>query len=257
MPLFYTEPAEPGTLFEVFLPKRMEYQSKLYEALEHGLQLENVQAFLKAAGRNDAELEKRRIRELIPGAVVDRYTDERIDRLKQVYFGFSLYEVDGVFVTDPSDPGHRRTQERTQVVRLFFKPDPVYGAIRNDRSLTPQERSQIMEKVRQSLQDPVSWNEKVAVMSVAGAQGAMDHTETLRSYLNAVDEWNADVLLFVFGYVVGKITEDVAVDEKEIWVTSQRSVVNVVRRGRRPRTPRVRKKPDSPPTPPAGTSAEE
>lgn len=228
MPTFRTDPAEPVTMFEIFLPKRMEYQSKLYEALQGGLQLENVRAFLRGADRED---EQRRIKALIPESVTAKYTDLRIQNLQQVYFGFSLYEVDGVFVTDPRDPATHRMQERTQVVRLFFKPDAIYESIRTNPSLIDPDRNALLDEVRQFQRTATAWNRDDAVSTYLQQRNIADESGTLRLGLHAIEEWHADILLFVFGYVVGKITEELAIDESEIWVTSHHGmVVNVVRR---------------------------
>lgn len=228
MPTFRTDASEPVMMFEVFLPKRMEYQSKLYEALQCGLHLENVRAFLRGA---DRETEQHRIRALIPEPVAAKYTDARIQNLQQVYFGFSLYEVDGVFVTDPRDPASHRMQERTQVVRLFFKPDAIYEMIRGNQSLTTADRNAILDEVRQFQRSTVACNGGDAVNTYLRQRNITGESDALRSALQAIEDWHADILLFVFGYVVGKITEELAIDESEIWVTSHQSlVVNVVRR---------------------------
>jgi len=228
MPTFRTEPAEPVTMFEIFLPKRMEYQSKLYEALQGGLHLENVRTFLRGS---DREAEQRRIKALIPAPVATKYTDARIQDLQQVYFGFSLYEVDGVFVTDPRDPASHRMQERTQVVRLFFKPDAIYEAIRQNPLLTEADRHALMSEIRQFQGTTTTWNTTDAVANYLQYRNVPDESGALLAGLRAIEEWHADILLFVFGYVVGKITEELAIDESEIWVTSHQSlVVNVVRR---------------------------
>lgn len=228
MPTFRTDPAEPVTMFEIFLPKRMEYQSKLYEALQGGLHLDNVRAFLRGA---DRETEQRRIKALIPEPGAAKYTDARIQNLQQVYFGFSLYEVDGVFVTDPRDPATHRMQERTQVVRLFFKPDAVYEVIKGNQSLTAAARNSTLDEVRQFQRTATAWNGVDAVTTYLQQRNIADESGALRSGLQAIEEWHADILLFVFGYVVGKITEELAIDESEIWVTSHQGlVVNVVRR---------------------------
>jgi hypothetical protein len=229
MPAFVTESDEPISMFEVFLPKRMEYQSKLYEALQFGLHLNRVRAFLEGAGA-DPQAEIDRIRALIPGKAQAAFTPERVARMQQVYFGFSLYEVDGVFVTDPSDPGNQRTQERTQVVRLFFKPDAIIQQIRSNPSLSGTEAARLLHELRSFQESSVSWVDAAAVETYL-SQHANPDRPTLRDSLAALEEWRIDVLLFVFGYVVGKITEDLSIDENEIWVTSHQSlVVNVIRR---------------------------
>lgn len=230
MPAFVTEPDQPLTMFEVFLPKRMEYQSKLYEALQFGLQIDKVREFLLGKTSGDQEAEMRRIRALIP-SVGKSYTEARVKNLQQVYFGFSLYEVDGVFVTDPGDAHNQRTQERTQVVRMFFKADPVYQAIKDDRTLTQAEVSSLIVQIREFQRECNSWSEDDVVTSYLKQRKLPVKSGPLRHYLTAIEEWRTDVLLFVFGYMVGKITEDLAIDESEIWVTWHQSMaVNVVRR---------------------------
>ena len=234
MPAFVTESDQPLTMFEVFLPKRMEYQSKLYEALQCGLQIGKVREFLLANGSVDPVAEKLRIQSLIP-TVSRAYTDDRISHLQPVYFGFSLYEVDGVFMTDaavdPADRHDLRTQERTQVVRLFFKAEPVYRAIRHDTELSPRKAARLIDQVREFQRECTSWSEEDMVATYLKRRKLADKSGRLRHYLTAIEQWRTDVLLFIFGYLVGKITEDLSIDESEIWVTSHSSMaVNVVRR---------------------------
>jgi len=221
VPEFHTDPTWPGTLFEIFLTKRIEYQAKLYEALQSGLVLENVQAFLQATQHPMPDQERIRLRNLLPDSLVSAFTPERVARMEQVCFGFSLTEVDGVFVMDATQPGTQRMQERTQVVQLFFKPDALYRRLQDDPIVTAEEWRAVLDGVSDLWERP--WNGS----PLPGVRAEFQTT---------LLEWAIDVRLFVFGFMVGKITEELAMDEQEIWVTSYPRLVNVVRRGNARRT---------------------
>lgn len=221
MPVFHTDAAVPGVLFEVFLSKRIEYQAKLYEALQNGLVPHTVREFLLARAPEASHAESERLLRLIPESARPHFRRERIARMQQVCFGFSLTEVDGVFVMDANDPGAHRTQERTQVIQLFFKPDQWVRHVNGDTRLADGHRQALWEWASRLWSEP--W-------TLGSAWQHSDGTDACDEYRLQVAHWALDVQFFVFGFLVGKITEELAMDETEIWVTSSARLVNVVRR---------------------------
>ncbi len=100
--------ALPGIHFEIYFPKKIDYQAALYTALRSGHSRSSVVEFLRR--------QEDHVRPLLLPALRDRY-GARMLTMHQVYFGFSMYEVDGVFF-DQSKP----LEDRTQVIRLIVYP---------------------------------------------------------------------------------------------------------------------------------------
>ena len=106
---YKTFTAEPGMLVEVYFPKKASYQGQLYAALTAGLDREVVRQYLWQ--------HMPRVKHLVRPNFSKPFTERAVD-YEQVFHGFSLYEVDGVF--RGKDTSY---EERTQVLRLLFKPD--------------------------------------------------------------------------------------------------------------------------------------
>lgn len=101
---YIKKPRKVALVFEVFLPKKMQYASKLAEVLD---------SFVT----EDAILNVPGIKE-----IVDRHVDdppaqrERFaERIRSIVSGCSLYEVDGRFATED-----KLVDERVWVVRFIF-----------------------------------------------------------------------------------------------------------------------------------------
>jgi hypothetical protein len=201
---------EPAIFVEIYLPKKADFQGRLYEALTRGFDLDAVKRHFQEPDRRE------RIHELFR-----RYDarvpldDERMGALREVFFGYSLYEVDGVF--RGKNGGPKIQEERSQIVRVIFKPD--YGGIA-DRSGTT------VEAVRELAGERLhSYRERNgSVLQDARGRTAESEklvAEEIRSFMD-------DVSLFLFGYVVYEICERSAElredehkrPEDEIWVTS-------------------------------------
>jgi hypothetical protein len=201
-------PSEHGIFVEIYLPKKAEFQGTLYQALTEGFDIEKVRSHFQAK------------RERINAFLQGHYRcDGRIETMQQVFYGYSMYEVDGVYY----DPKNKKTfEERNQVIRVMFKPDLDAANIGG----LPVERAQTVTKL---------------FVRHAGKTESFpgDHPQI---YLNASEEdkamisglvvyleaWKYDVALFVLGYIVFEICERIQeLDmmkgkdaEEEILVTS-------------------------------------
>jgi len=119
----------PAVLVELYLPKKAEYQGVLYQTLTDGFKPEAV----------FAHFENERTKERLPhflkhyaqhlmGVQPDdplKRIQHQIKELKEMagqssYIGYSMYEVDGVFFNKDKQ---EIEEERTQVIRLIFKPE--------------------------------------------------------------------------------------------------------------------------------------
>lgn len=213
MPRYQTEVAEPGIMFEIYLPKKLEYQSRLYETLRDGHTHEKVTDWLLT--------HQDHVRPLLP-PVLRHAFPRRMETRHEVYFGFSMYEVDGVFFDQNGQP----IEDRTQVLRLILYPD--YNLILH--GVKESVREDVMEHVRLFRKLPLSLSkDPVARYNRFYVYDRKEITPEMRKgiekALEAMEIWIQDAYVFVFCYVIGNITELEAIDEKEIWVTSYRSAV--------------------------------
>ncbi len=218
--------AEPCIQTEIFLAKRAELQGALYQTLTAGFRLGHLRDhFLQA---DDAK--KKRIRAFLSrGWTFHRpeYTAEEIAEFPRLFYGYSLYEVDGVFLKDRSpaphegdhDENYEIEEERAQVIRIIFRYDCA------DRS------AKVIDFLKASLRDPLS-----------EIGGLADNYPELRpridaevaAELQALDRWVRYAGLFVFGYLVFEICDTILrsdvvrygqrdfaeIRQDEIWVSS-------------------------------------
>jgi hypothetical protein len=190
---------EPGILTEVFLPKKSKFQGRLYETLTNGFDIKNVKKNFKKNRKQISVL-------LADFNEVGEITDKRIDSMKSLYWGYSMYEVDGVFLNKKQEI----TEERNQVVRIMFLPD-----LEKIESLARgTDRKEVKRVVKKYLSSDSEEREKMARSNKKVA----DH----------LNKWIAEVGLFLFGYVVFELCERIKELnddgkiplEEEIWVSS-------------------------------------
>lgn len=223
---YRVKPAEPCIQTEIFLAKRAELQGALYQTLTSGLRLDHLRNhFLHA---DDAK--RQRIRAFLRrGWTFHRpeYTAEEIAAFPRLFFGYSLYEVDGVFLKDRSpaphvedhDENYQIEEERAQVIRIIFRYDCA------DRS------AKVIDFLKASLRDPLS-----------EIGGLADNYPELRPRIDrevadellALDSWVRYAGLFIFGYLVFEICDTIlgsdvmrygqrdfaTIRQDEIWVSS-------------------------------------
>ena len=219
---------EPGISVEIYLPKRTLYQPFLFKVLTEGMQIEKVRRHFLSPARRPAI-----VAFLGPGSPGRHYGPATVRNLGAFFYGYSIYEVDGVFKGTGSGQSPV-IEERTQILRLIF---PVNVArLRREadvatRSL-PAVRAQISEYLRASHRPGL----------VEGSAG--DDRKVYR----AVERWRDQLDFFLFGYVVfnlcaaiGKLREHghIAKGENEIWVSSFANIEldRVLKRRSRPRRP--------------------
>lgn len=104
------DPEKPAIVYEVMLPKRMDYSSKLAEVLDcffHRDQLRHLpplKAQLEALGPAESE--------------------DFLTRIQEVISGYSIYEVDGRYGTPDG-----LKDERTLVIRFIIHDPTVQGGM--------------------------------------------------------------------------------------------------------------------------------
>src|SRR5205085_1761634 len=68
-----------------------------------------------------------------------KYIEQKVDDFPAILFGYSMYEVDGVFYNSKKTP--KIQEERTQIIRLMFRPDftplvQVYPGTKNRKKIS-------------------------------------------------------------------------------------------------------------------------
>ena len=101
---YVKKPRKAALVFEVFLPKKMQYASKLAEVLN---------SFVT----EDAILNVPGIKEIIEQHIDDPHEQREgfAERIRSIVSGSSLYEVDGRFATED-----KLVDERVWVIRFVF-----------------------------------------------------------------------------------------------------------------------------------------
>ncbi|GET44385.1 hypothetical protein [Microseira wollei] len=196
-------PSQPGVFTELYLPKKSRYQGILYDTLTRGfdwdyvkqhfrIHQESIQKFLQNSGR------------------VSHYTREDIEGMDQVFYGYSMYEVDGVFYGKV-----QIDEERTQVIRMRFFPklEPMISEL----EAQGYNSYNIINLIRRYIR--ANWEQNEPELE-AIAKREIYAKEKVIPYL---DRWELNIQLFLFGYIVFAISEEIRKLEKkeeEIWVTS-------------------------------------
>lgn len=198
--------SEPGIYTELYLPKRAQFQGALFEALTQGFRFEQVR-------RHFLDLEKRpqinALLEVYPGLA--GYSDARIEALQPFEWGYSVYQVDGVYYSAEQD---RAMEESTQVIRIMFQPD--LNRLRRDPELDHLAPQDLIDRVAQVLRE------------VGQSNSADEPDPATRKVRQFLGHWKDDIALFLFGYLVFEIADRIrelhaqneTPLEEEIWVTS-------------------------------------
>ena len=172
-------PSEPGLLVEMYLPKKSAFQGTLFDTLEKGFVLQEVKSHFR--------IHEAKIKQLLEhyGEIPD-YTESQIQSFPELFYGYSSYEVDGVFLNEKST----LDEERTQVIRFMFKLD--WSSVIGDSQDSANIRK-IKATVVRYLESGPAGGEIMTNPSLSEGEGAA---------IRKVEAWVGYVGLFMFGYVV-------------------------------------------------------
>lgn len=203
---------EPSIFVELYLPKKALYQGALYEALTEGFKPKVVE--------NHFRENKQEILKLMKGYHISKGMDKRLDNihtLPEFYKGYSMYEVDGVFIDDGAI-----IEERTQVIRMIFRPD-----IDEVRRITKRMAERKSAKlVKRALQINREDGEILLSDLLREKQIGTKERQVAKELIKYINDWKADVGVFLFGYIIFKICHHIrrlnrrtpSQMEKEIWL---------------------------------------
>ena len=197
-------PFEPGIFVEVYLPKRSSYQGTLYETLTTGFDWKNVQDHFSASPA------RRKVIDDLLKDYTEYYDPISIGTIEQFFWGYSMYEVDGVFFSSRRESVD---EERTQVIRFMFFPDLDVA-----KELVPKPALKKYGSVRRT----------VSALLKKGRREREAVGQDCPKLKDYVDHWIGAVGLFIFGYFIFNLTERIRSLygagthrlEEEIWVTS-------------------------------------
>jgi hypothetical protein len=218
---------EPALFTEIYLPKRAKYQKILYDVLTTGFNFTLVKKHLKTRSR----VIRNQINELLEDyPSLENFSIRRINQMEQVRWGYSMYEVDGVFF-DYDEADRRResgeeetkektkgliSEERTQVIRIIFRPrfEKVFVGVDSKEDQSAIKRAAFRSllfgsRERESIKEETS-------------------SKNIKEVVDYIDKWTDDVSLFLFGYIVFHICSELKKlhdeekfnIEEEIWITS-------------------------------------
>jgi hypothetical protein len=206
MPPYMLLPAEPTLNVDIYLPKKDIFQGVLHDTLRQGLNVDAVKNHFSNCDIQVGLKNYLRKRKILP-----IYTEETIHNFPSIFGGYSLFEGDGMF----AGIGARAYNERTQVVKLMFRPN--------------------MDKIKQKCPDQ---NQVFALMKKVTLNNYFEVNEgelgdTIDDGSYELRTWESYIWLFVFGYIVYNICQhihDVSLlgfddVEEEIWVTSNGSTL--------------------------------
>lgn len=251
-PIYLFTRGEGVILAEVYFPKKVEYQSIIFDSLKDGYQEQDVKRYLhdnaeslliELAGYanlfNPYQYGTLAIPEAVESTVAQ--ARKRIEMYKSPFRGWSMYEVDGMFFNRRG----RVYEERTQVIRLMFR----FGRSSYVRQAKRANAADVLRSIillaistRGLLATEESWNETNRQRYMTLHEPWLDPMRKRfaeRYYgriCREVGKWIGDCVLFIFGYLVREFSQKVlAADriEEEIWVMSFFDMtLNVVQKSR-------------------------
>jgi len=219
---------------EIFLPRRISLQGTLYETLEDGLNHSKVREYLVEQA---ISLKKDYLSAYAEWFDPKRYghtnkrgwkslgddAKDRVRRCKQVFFGWSTYEVSGVFL---KKNGIDIDEEQTQVIRIIFKYD-VPKELKDRRAKKyPEVLRAILYWVVSTygLTDGKAWDdEKFESFIARFPQWSKEQKSYAKKRFvpiaNDINIWIDDCGIFLFGYVIHNIwTEIVKMNQEGLEV---------------------------------------
>ncbi len=201
---------DAGLSFELYIPTS--YEPQLRDLLEKGFDHDTVVAYLTD------EKNMREIKDLNLGhGELSAYTAERVQRMQQILWGFSIYRGDGAFFD-----GNSIDRDSMSIVRLMFLA-PLLAA---DDAKREQERFAASEFLRFWTHDLDRYLEhRHAVSSPVEAWE--------RKFLDRLKDWLDDIALLLNGYVAHQLCREtlwrhsmglVRKPEGQIWISSLRGL---------------------------------
>lgn len=229
------KPWETGVLVEFYLPKKASYQGPLHDLLKDALYIDRVRSLL---GKRKAEILPTLNVLLAHRGCGEEDWNQILRNIPEgILGGWSMYEVDGVFIDREKDQsirerlknkGNENTslsddedaaifEERTQVVRLILYPD-----LRNVQLIAGQNCS--LDSARGLVDAFLHHSTARSADFLEDHGGFWDKKfpdrKALERACRYMEEWITAAGVLVFGYLVWAISDAIGTKEKVFWVTS-------------------------------------
>lgn len=247
VPRYVFARGERSVFVEIYFPRKAAYQGAIFDALREGYDIRAVREYLsKNTLRILQELRAyphlfdpyryRKGKVERQGDEVDQ-ARERIRMYRSPFQGWSLYQVDGVFVNKEG----LAYEEATQVARIIFRQESGFRKVAEEAGC-----EDVLRAIRFWIIDGPAgftetepWGPQEQACFLARLEPVSD---TKRAFVERffapiareAVKWIDNCALFVFGYLVRKFSEKVLAEhltEEEVWVTSFFNLtVNVVKR---------------------------
>ena len=240
---------ERGLFVEIYFPKKVVYQGPIFEILKMGqneegvkdalkksagallVQLGNYQHLLDPYRYEDTEREKTKT----PLTLEEAH--QRIDMYASHFKGWSMYEVDGVWLSNGGID-----EERTHIIRIMFRLPSAYTQEAISAGCFDVLRSIIFWCVSSqgNLDEHRIWEKDEQTSFIARHKHLKKNKDKMafaKKYFvpvaKEVAKWQDDCDLFLLGYFVKQFSLSALSaekEEKEIWVTSFFNLtINVVK----------------------------
>lgn len=261
--VLYTFTQSERALFaEVYLPKKVVYQGTVFKVLRLGYNAKRVKRYLYEKAeyllkelkmyqnifnpyQYDEENSGRNLAN--PPFPTIQEAEQRIEMYASCFKGWSMYEVDGVWISDIYDSNgvlieaDKVYEERTQIVRVMFRLPSAYTQEAIDAECFDVLRSMLYWSISSqgSLAGHELWDVQREELFIAHHKPWTEKKLAFAKKYFApvareVKKWLDDCALFIFGYLVRQFAANVIIkkeEEQEIWVTSFFNLtVNVVQR---------------------------
>jgi hypothetical protein len=214
------DPGNRSIFAEIFLPRRISLQGALYDTLENGLNYEMVKEYLVNKAKTLQSHYLKAYEEWFdptrygyqnrPGFVsTGNPAEDRVQRCKRVFFGWSTYELSGVFLKKNM---RDIDEEQTQVIRIIFKYD-VPKELRDAKSRKyPEVLRAILYWVVSTygISDGKVWSDEKFVLFI---ERFPQWTEGQKLYAkkhfvslaNDINVWIDDCGIFIFGFILHRL----------------------------------------------------
>ena len=156
---------------------------------------------------------------------------KRVKSIKQlkdicpVFYGYSMYEVDGVFFDSKNDSP---IEERTQVIRLMFK-FQIDELLKSQDGELRDVENKIAKLVTDDFLNYCANKPAFFELHIEDYKKQWpNHIDFIKTLIDRLQHWEFSMAMFVMGYVVFEICEkikdlhknDHRKPEEEIWITS-------------------------------------
>lgn len=245
--VYVFNPSDHGIFAEIYFPRKTAHQGTIFNALRDGYDAEIVKKHLNDNIKNiirELEGYPRLFDPYQYGRTQPSYRPitktEAVRRVKiyqSPFFGWSTYQVDGVFFSKTD----KLIEEATQVVRIMFKFQSKKRIVFKRNKCLDVLRAILVWTINKQdiLEEQYVWDNEEFQRFIEHHEKWPERKKRFAEkyftpLAREVAKWIDDCALFIFGYLVRKFSRGVIEEklrEEEIWVVSFFNLtINVIQR---------------------------